>query len=511
MWLKQLRVENLRCFEGVCDLTFSKTINVFIGENSSGKSTLISAIGLPEGIGRLVHAARKKEKAAKVELTFEGGDERVARTLGIVRGTKSVNNLRYQLASDGNEVVAYKIDGDAAWSEPKRVNARQEVTASHNIYFPFLSRRKSSLVDETFNLKTSGEVRSDFKNLYARIQPLLDSGSEFHDAFMSACEDILGFKVHGYPSNSGMTIGLRVDNESRIALTEMGEGVLNILGLLVNIFSSDRRIFLIEELENDLHIGALKKLLTIIIDNVNRHQFFISTHNSVILRYLSAHRDTKVFEIIRGMKDRIPTSVVSLTPSGPGSLLPVASRLGADFNDTWLFDGYLILEESSAESIIREILVPHFTPSLNGRLRTVASGGTSNLFERYTSSQSLFLFAHLSPVYKTRCWVRADSDLSGREEIDKLRKSFPTLEKVFGNYSKECFEYYYPAHFASEVTRVLAVQDKRTRRDEKAKLLKSVLDWARDNPSQAKEQFSVSAAEVIDDLKYMAEVIDGRI
>ena len=510
MWIRQIQVENIRCFEGENTLNFSRGINLLIGVNSSGKSTLMSSIGFPEGVGSLTHPLRKTTSMGRVEIYFEEADERLTRAAGVVRGITSVLGLRYIFPSDGNIEVYVKHTGDAAWTGPSRINARTEITTSQNIFFPFLSRRKSAKIDEAINLKVAKEVRSDFKNLYARLQPLIDSGSEHHEQFVNVCSDLLGFNINTFPSESGMSVGLRVDDNNQIALTEMGEGVLSIMGMLINIFNRDRRIFLIEELENDLHPGALKKLLDIILANSSRHQFIISTHSSTVLRHLSSDKKTKIFEITPGICNRIPTSKISEIENTPQNTYEVSSRLGAELSDSWLFEGYLILEESSAESIINQVLIEHHVPSLKGRLKTVSSRGSSNLSKTYNGAQALFLFAHLEPVYRNRCWVRADSDSSGIQEINKLRESFGTRERIFENYEKTCFEGYYPSRFSADRENALTLTDPAARKDAKAQLLQKVLAWARDNPDEASKEFLDSASEIIADLKYIESCLRNQ-
>jgi predicted ATPase len=503
MWIKQIKVENIRCFEGENTLSFSRGINLLIGVNSSGKSTLISSIGFLEGVGSLSHPLRKTAAKGVIEVSFNEADERLNKAAGVVRGTKSVAEFRYIFPPDGNTEVFTKHVSDAGWSGPSRINARTEITTSHNIFFPFLSRRKSSKIDEAFNVKAANEVRPDFKNLYARLQPLIDSGSEHHEQFVSVCSDLLGFNVNAFPTEAGMSVGLRVDANNQIALTEMGEGVLSIMGMLINIYNRDRCIFLIEELENDLHPGVLKKLLDVILANSERHQFIISTHSSIVLRHLSRDRNAKIFEITPGIRNRIPTSTITEIENTPRNTFEIGGRLGVELSDGWLHEAYLILEEASAESVINEVLIEHHVPSLKGRLKTVSSKGTSGLVRTYNGAQALFLFAHLEPVYKSRCWVRADGDESGKEEISKLRQSFGAGDRIFENYTKPCFEEYYPSRFSADRESAFALSDSMERKAAKNKLLQKVLTWARNNREEAAREFLDSAGEIIADLKHI--------
>ncbi len=43
MWVKSLKLENLRCFEKA-ELAFSKRINLIVGPNNAGKSTLLRSL-----------------------------------------------------------------------------------------------------------------------------------------------------------------------------------------------------------------------------------------------------------------------------------------------------------------------------------------------------------------------------------------------------------------------------------------------------------------------------------
>lgn len=90
--------------------------------------------------------------------------------------------------------------------------------------------------------------------------------------------------------------------------------------------------------------------------------------------------------------------------------------MGYDFFDFDLWSAWLILEESSAERIIREYLIPWFVPELKGRLRTYSANSLSEVETKFRDFNNLFVFLHLQPTYKNLAWVVVD----GGEEEAKI-------------------------------------------------------------------------------------------
>lgn len=83
----------------------------------------------------------------------------------------------------------------------------------------------------------------------------------------------------------------------------MGEGILHILFFLSRLCSAQGKLFLIEEIENDLHPKALKGLLQLVIEKSALNQFIITTHNNIVLRYLGGAPKSKVFSVEMTLED----------------------------------------------------------------------------------------------------------------------------------------------------------------------------------------------------------------
>lgn len=110
-------------------------------------------------------------------------------------------------------------------------------------------------------------------------------------------EKILGFPISTTPSEKGKKGVYIINKFEYIPLTSMGEGVPNILGLIVDLCMSENKIFLIEEPENDIHPKALKARLELIEMKSVNNQFIISTHSNIVTKYLGSVEGSKVFRV----------------------------------------------------------------------------------------------------------------------------------------------------------------------------------------------------------------------
>jgi predicted ATP-dependent endonuclease of OLD family len=266
---------------------------------------------------------------------------------------------------------------------------------------------------------------------------------------------------------------------------------------------AQRQLFLIEEIENDVHPRALKSLLQLITKKAENNQFVISTHSNIVTRYLGIVPESKIHEITIApytRANRIPTSTYKEVKT-PEKRMAAVESLGYELIDAEIWDGWLLLEESSAERVIQELLIPSFAPKLHGRMKTVSTKGVNRAKARFEAMNNLFLYAHLTPVYKNRAWVMVDGDIAGREVIQELKEEDATeqggwQESNFINLRETDFEKYYPERFRTEVDSVLSLP-RDAKPAAKRSLLQEVLSFIENDRETAKVEFAQSAGEVI--------------
>jgi hypothetical protein len=183
--------------------------------------------------------------------------------------------------------------------------------------------------------------------------------------------------------------------------------------------------------------------------------------------------------------------------------------LGYDLFDFDLWKGYLILEEASAERIIRDFLIPKFCPGLQECLRTISAAGQTRVEPHFEDFLRLFRFIHTSEPYKNKAWVFIDGDSRGRRIVENLKQKFSHWNADrFRVFEREDFELYYPPRFQEEASTLLAMEKGEPRRVRKAELVKKVINWVENEPDAAKKEFADSAAEVIGMLKEIESALN---
>lgn len=504
MKITAIKIENVRGFKVIPKTELSSTINIFIGPNNSGKSTILNSIFQLQRMVLNNNDITIGESSGKIELFFQGDHgSLIPSSTGIER---FVFNLR------GNQRLYGRIDGTESGNV--RTIPEQEPL---NLIYPYLSKRKTVSYIELMNESNANAVSGNFSNLYSKIDRLVTPQVQpANKNYIEACKNILGFEVSTLAKGGGKQAVYFVHNFEHIPLTAMGEGVANILGLITDLCVAEERIFLIEEPENDIHPKALKSLLALIIEKSSSNQFFISTHSNIVMKYLGGVSKSKIFNVTNDVRDNIRENlfISKLTEVSPNieERREVLEDLGYDFFDFDLWKGWLFLEESSAEVIIRDYLIEWFVPSLKNKIRTFSVGGSSNLMTKFDDFDKLFVFLHLEPVYKNKVWVLIDA---GEEEdmiIGKMKAKYSKSgwnQSNFSQFSHHDFEKFYPLEFQSKVGAIEKIKDKQKKRQAKKSLLEDVKLWIVKEDKSAKDKFKESAKEVIDILKRIAREINN--
>ncbi|MCP2329397.1 putative ATPase [Hamadaea flava] len=504
MKITSLRVRNWKCFKDTGTLDLGD-INVFVGRNNAGKSAVLKALHcLQEGAEYGPQDVRIGADEAEINLSIGGEDltRAVQRRFGRQVDDPMALRLRMSKNESGCD-CALAVLSSRTETEVSRAPAREP----DNLMYTYLAKRKVVEFDRVVDIERTRAVATSLKHLVAKVNRLANVDYARSAEYADLCARLLGFRVSAFPAAGGHQAGISVGRFDTISIESMGDGVSSLLGLIADLCMEDGNVYLIEEPENDVHPQALKALLEVIVQRSSGNQFFITTHSNIVLRHLGAAPDTKIFAVEADEPaEGVPVSAVRPLESTPQARIEILRDLGYELIDFDLYDGWLILEESSAESIIRSYLVPWFVPRLT-RVRTVSAGGTSKVKALFEDCRRLFLYVHLNQVYRGRAWVIADGEPSGQNAIRQLQATYsdwPT--EHFRVWSQPEFERYYPARFGGETDAALALSGDARRSAKKALLLK-VLDWCEQEPTQARQEFEVSAKEVVDVLRE----IDARL
>ena len=515
MWLSKIKIENIKSIASL-DISFSPTINVIVGENNSGKSVIIRSIYLLADDTLRYEDLRLRNITGSIKYNLADCDAKYF-NLPLISQSQEIpfnsllhqpdNHLEveYHIRHNNKQIHLNKImhgnPGTPTVSLISLINYRP-----NNFIYPFFSERKNPIPQEAIQVdeNKAKSLNISSENLIANFK--IHNGTNF----INYCENILGFNIYDYPAPNGTGLFYKVDEEQRINMVKMGSGIPNIVRVLIDLYNAKGQLFLIEELENDIHPAVLKKILDFIVEKSVKesNQFIISTHSNIVLRYLAKESGTNIIRTTMTLdKDSsIPTTAItqiSDPEKRPDEIREILRSLGYELADFGLYEGWLILEESSAETIIKYLIKWHAN-KLDGRIRTISANGVGKVRPAVDDFDRLLVDIHLQQIYKNKAWIVVDGDTKGKETISKLREAYRKSgwdEQHFTTFQKANFEEYYPDKFKDKVEEINNTQDHDEKRKAKDLLIKEVNQWIVDNEEEAKGQFKDSAKEIIEKLK----------
>jgi hypothetical protein len=298
MHVERLRIAGIRCFEDTGDISLSPRCNVFTGQNNAGKSTILKAfLALQGSIFSVPADARRGTPFCFTEFVFRD----FPTDLGVRIGRVSQSNLylrRIYRPAPPNIPSGTFHHHDIQDDQPFFVPTRP----SH-VFIPFLARRKTQSFDQSVNSQTQQSVTGNLSNLFSRIDLVATAGHPRHEDFKQAVNDVIGIPITTRASANGKEAGFYLDEDTFVTLDRMGDGVSEMVALLVELSLEKGRIFLLEEPETNLHPKGLKALLGMIRKASERNQFIIATHSNIVVRELGSDDNTKVFNVYREDND----------------------------------------------------------------------------------------------------------------------------------------------------------------------------------------------------------------
>ena len=303
-------------------------LDVFIGANASGKSTILDALRfLHEGVhardfaspvfsrGGILNLAWKGEKAHQIRLavTLQNGDESIEWSVQITK-----NGYQFDIAerverfpSQSPPSVLLEADGGTGWwwstNTGKRVEMKQPATAcalaaaAADASFPARGiadfvRRWGFFDPNPFLLRRdwvgleASRLDHYGRNLGETLHALAHSSPEVMELIRRATEDIVGVPADIQPRESEDRFYF-VQSEAglQFPVHQMGvsSGTLRMLALMTALLAEPETNLLgIEEPENYIHPGALSVFVEYLRKSQNRVQLMITTHSPLLLDLL---------------------------------------------------------------------------------------------------------------------------------------------------------------------------------------------------------------------------------
>ena len=281
-FIKNVKIKNYKCFENLNNkkgITFSvpennkrgSGLNIFIGENNTGKTTLMS-----------IFTKLKENSFIFDEEKYKNGDVRIIlqdsykRKKGL-KGLKIIKNLSgsINIDQDSNLTKDFKISyNDIDIIKDNRIwtsNFSGGGNYNFNSYQSSYSFRRQ-------------DIDSSLASLLSTIEKSNDGKKEKLNEYMKKIiPDFLDWKIRG-TSKQGNYISYKLPNNEILDIDfALGSGILNVFRIVVSLVENKKIIF-IDEPEAFLHPTAQLNLLQILLDKSVNTQIFISTHSPFMFK-----------------------------------------------------------------------------------------------------------------------------------------------------------------------------------------------------------------------------------
>jgi len=325
-----IKIKNYKCFDDIGG-GFDKIlpINVIIGKNNSGKSTLIEIIKMVSEYSTLGNNANK-DNSSVLMLEHPLKREHFEKFLKINKILyNGINLIEYGKQLLGKKIAwSLQSSGDLKVEEPKDIDQAAE-------------KHLNIIGDEVFrNLKI---IRKTFCHITADRDITLESEQNGKAAVLEAngsgATNMIRFIINSINQESKLIekellielnhivepdiqfkrILVQQNNENewevffenkqniQIALSKMGSGIKTILLVLLNLIvrpkfehkDRDKYVFAFEELENNLHPSLQRRLFKYIRDYSKQvdTQFFITTHSNIVIDTFGTYENAQILHV----------------------------------------------------------------------------------------------------------------------------------------------------------------------------------------------------------------------
>ena len=316
MYIKKLNIKNFKQFKNV-HIDLNKNKNIFIGENGSGKSTILEAISYiltgntytieQAGIQSLfnvntIQAFMKSNKCyedlpiIEIEAFIENTENNFKLT-GIHNSERDENLSGLKmiiLPNDeySNEIKDVLIHSEVFPFDYYKVNFRTFQGQEYNNYNRYL---RHFLIDST-KVSSKHAQKRFIEEYYRNVKKINDrthlqhkyreQSQKFTHSYLNDSNDD-GFKLTINSQKGTLLEDNLTIQKSDIDIANLGKGDSMLLNIEFALSKTDENteIILIEEPENHLSYLNMNRLINK-IDQTNTKQVFIATHNNMIVTRL---------------------------------------------------------------------------------------------------------------------------------------------------------------------------------------------------------------------------------
>lgn len=407
-------VKNYKCFDDEGG-GFERImpLNVIIGKNNSGKSTLIDLVEyMLDGDGPIARTYTFNGNLPEIIVTHLVSEEEYSKILNSGQsrdimllgdyssyGIDFKNNIFKYIFSGGGKKIISKSTSDIYPDTQQIIDTVKDTipkTFTNKLFCKIAADR--DIVLEKSSQQSGFKLQANGENATNAIQQLINRKSlKRHNLIEQKLLEELNSIIN--PDIKFTRILVQIDdndyweilfedaNKNRIALSNMGSGIKTVLLVLLNLIarpeyeneSKNTYIFAFEELENNLHPSLQRRLYNYIIEYSKKHSayFFITTHSNIVIDIFGANEHAQIIHVENdGVRSKTTTV---LSNEGTKRIL---HDLGIKASDLLQCNGVIWVEGPSDRNYINkwlELLAPDLKEGLHYSIMFYGGRLLSNL------------------------------------------------------------------------------------------------------------------------------------
>ncbi|MEI0700183.1 AAA family ATPase [Brachyspira intermedia] len=303
--LQNISIKNFRGFDKL-EINDIKKINLLVGQNNCGKTSILEAIaiisGMPDcSIAYHINAIRRIDENSELKNLFYNFDYKnnniefnynfdsinhnlmitpvLKKDISFDNKTDDINELEYKLNiefEDNKEEYKYIFRNGGIRKTIKKIGSKEYINNISELYL--------------YNIVECRDLLDSLANIIKnKDEELLIKLISF---FNKKIKDIKIVKNDIYLDIEGI-------NEL-VLLNLMGDGLKKYLSIIIPMVVNQYNMILVDEIENGLHYKSIKHLLRSILNlskNNSNIQIFFTTHSYEVLKFLSEIADEEFNDI----------------------------------------------------------------------------------------------------------------------------------------------------------------------------------------------------------------------
>jgi len=504
MKLKTLFIKDIKCFKEVTIQNLSD-INLFIGKNNSGKSTIIEALRLAYDAIEINAHVKLPLEFVRIGVTDRNPEIKLTFSLNSLEARKLIDSFQDEVEQTRSNIENLKLGlreiltkylkihsviifnksneymSQATWSKPsidelppkiREITALVKIKGSAHFgtkniiniceehLYPKIQkfarpafkkipdiREIESSERKDFNLSTGkGLVEHLFTLKNLQDTKKREFVKNLQKNFQDITDEKFMFDLYQDPDNpeiKRMIVSTDLKKDEELSIGDLGMGSRELLILLNAISYYKNSNIGIEEPEIHFHPEYQKRFFSYLKKHVNYYgnQFFIATHSHVLFN----ENKTGASYVLRSVDDKTSSSS-QVNYADDGDIKKVLDEIGLGLSDFYFYNGLFFVEgkdEEEAFNIWASFLSNEKLDLRDRGINFIVMGGARNM-SYFAESKVLEKISAFDIPYL----IVIDRDEKSKKDIMALRRNYKNLvvlkKREFENYliSEDIFKEY---------------------------------------------------------------------